>query len=129
MNVNLQISPMRSSKVGCVIGILDFERAFLTFSVTIKKQTYSCGKLGGGSRGLNFYLVLPVPTPSLSGPRLCVLFLLRNIAQYCEIHFQFLPIPAPLGIPSPALSSPASGTLPAPITASSPPPSLSSSTN
>ena len=66
----------------------------------------------GGQGGLNF----PIPVPFFSDPCLCVLFLLRNIAQCCEIHFLFLPTPAPLGIPSPALSSPASCTLPAPIT-------------
>ena len=88
-------------------------------------------KLRGGQGGLNFplpHLVLPVLAPFLCSSRLYVLFLLRNIAQCCEIHFLFLPTPAPLGIPSPALSSPASSTIPAPITpefpTSCPPPQV-----
>ena len=54
------------------------------------------------------YLVLPVPAPFLSASHPSVLFLLRKIAQCCEIYFLFLSAPVPLGTPSPALSSPAS---------------------
>ena len=54
------------------------------------------------------------PPPSLVVPASVCFFLLQNIVQCCKIHFLFLPNPAPLGIPSPALSSPTSCTLPAP---------------
>ena len=76
--------------------------------------------MGGGGQGVSIsrfpYLVLLVPAPFLSGSCLCVLYLLQNIVQCCIIHFLFPPIHAPLGIPSPALSSPTSRTLPVPIT-------------
>ena len=86
---------------------------------SLDAELASKGMVGRGVWISRFpYLVLPVPAPFLSGSRLCVLLLLQNIVQCCEIHFLFLPTHrrAPLGIPFPALSSPASRTLPAPIT-------------
>ena len=94
------------------------------------------GKGGGGDRGSEFPVSCTLyswyPAPSLSGSCLCVLFLLRNIAQCCKIHFQLLPTPvpsqSPLGIPSPALSSlppTAEYFLPPLLPGSYPPPPLS----
>ena len=80
---------------------------------------------GGGGRGESEFpasrtFYSRFPPPSLGVPSsacfLCVLCLFRNIVQCCKIPFLFLPTPSPLGIPSLALSSPASRTLPAPIT-------------
>ena len=76
--------------------------------------------ISGGDRGVRISrflnLVLPVAAPFLRGSHICVLFLLQNIAQCCEIHFLFLPTSTSLGSPSPTLSSPTSHTLPTPIT-------------
>ena len=51
-------------------------------------STLGVGKEGGGGVWISgfSYLELPVPAPTLSGSRLCVLFLLRNIAQFCDIN-------------------------------------------
>ena len=59
----------------------------------------------------------PLMTASLSRLKNHKSYLLgAKIAQCCEISFLFLPAPAPLDIPPPALSSPASRRPPAPIT-------------
>ena len=54
---------------------------------------------GGGGQGVWIsrfpYLVLPVHAPFLSGSLLCVLFLLRNIAQCCEFIFYSSQLPPP----------------------------------
>lgn len=61
------------------------------------------------------YFVLSLPALFHSGSHLFVLFLLQKIAQFGKIYFLFLPATAPLGISSPAISSPASHRLAAPI--------------
>ena len=79
---------------------------------------------GGGQGGLNF--PLPVPfnpgsRPVFLAPALCIF----SIAKHCAMlrNFPlFLPLPATLGIPLPAPSSPTSRTPPAPFSPGLPPP-------
>ena len=84
------------------------------------------GGTGGKRVGLNFplpgTLYSRFPPTSLVGPASVCFFyceILLNVAKFISY---FRPTPAPLGIVSPALSSPASRTLPAPITPGFPPP-------
>ena len=80
---------------------------------------------GGGQGGLN----LPLPVPCNPGSPLCIFWLpslcIFSIAKYCAMlrNFSlFLLLPATLGIPLPAPSSPASRTPPAPFSPVLPPP-------
>ena len=94
------------------------------WGIDCPEELYISGGGGVGGVGISRfpYLVLPVAAHFLRGSHICVLFLLQNIAQCCEIHFLLLPTSNPLGFPSPTLSSPTSHTLPTPITPGFPPP-------
>ena len=80
---------------------------------------------GGGQGGLNLPLRVPFnpgSRPVFFDSRPFAFIRLRNIAQFCVIFSLFLPLPATLGIPLPAPSSPASRTPPAPFSPGLPPP-------
>ena len=79
------------------------------------------GKGVGGGRIYRFaYLVLPIPAPFLGGSRLCVFFLLRKIAQCCEIYFLFPLAPAPLDTRLPLTPLPSPVDFPPPLLPGSP---------
>ena len=112
------------------IYLKDFCRLVFWRGLTPGKGVFPCendrdalvtfrGGGGGAYRGSEFpasrTLYSRFPPPSLVFPASVCFFYCEQIAHDCKIYFLFLPAPAPLAIPSPALSSPISRRLLAPI--------------
>ena len=94
-----------------------------TFWITCEQASWGTLKWQGRGRNRGVwisrfpYFVLPVPTPFLSGSSVCFF----HWETLSKIYFLFLLAHTLSDILSPALSSPASRRLPAPITPGSPP--------